>query len=128
MDKIQFGSTPQEMDELAHKVLTGEKVATSSLLDDYLTGKKKESRVGDIFLIMNAANEEIARVRIIKVETRKFGEITEEFAHEEGDGNLENWRAIHFPYYSRLLSAMGRELDTETLLVCEWFEVVEERE
>jgi len=45
MDKIQFGSAPHEIDEFAHKVLTGEKVATSSLLDYYLIEKKKKVRL-----------------------------------------------------------------------------------
>lgn len=47
--KIQFGVTAYEIDDLAHKVITREKIATSSLYDYYLIGKKKQSKVGDIF-------------------------------------------------------------------------------
>jgi len=123
--KIQFASTPHEIDDLAQKVIFGEKVATSSLLDYYLAGKKRQSKLGDVFSILNSAKEEVAKVKIIRIEKRKFGDITEEFAIEEGDGSLENWRAIHFPYYSRQLSKIGKELNAETLLVCEWFEIVD---
>jgi len=126
MEEMQFGSSLHEIDELAHKVLTGEKVATSSLLDYYLIGKKKQSKIGDIFSILNSAKEEVAKIRIIRIETRKFGEITKEFAEEEGDDSLENWRAIHLLYYSRLLSEIGKELNQDTALVCEWFEIIEE--
>lgn len=124
MDKIQFGSVPHEIDELAHKVLAGEKVATSSLLDYYLIGKKRRSKVGDVFSILNSINEEVAKVRIEKIEIKKIGDITEEFAIEEGDESLENWQAIHLSYYSGLLSSIGKGLNNNTLLVCEWFKVI----
>ena len=64
-------------------------------------------------------------MRISKVELIRFGEITEQFAIEEGDGNLDNWLTIHEFYYSKQLSEIGKGLNFETLLVCEWFELVD---
>lgn len=124
MDKIKFGSTSNEIDDLANKVLREEKVATSSLLDYHLKGLKNKSKVGDHFSILDSYNKEVAIVRVEKVEIVKFGDITEIFAIEKGDGSLENWLAIHHPYYSKLLSQIGKELSQETLLVCEWFKVI----
>lgn len=124
MEKIKFGSLPVEVDDLANKVLRGEKTATSSLLDYYNLGLKKMSKIGDRFSISNSLDKEIAVVRIIQIEVDGFGDITETFAKEEGDGSLENWKAIHRPYYSKLLADIGRELNEDTLLVCEWFELV----
>lgn len=124
IEKIKFGSSPVEINDLANKVLSGEKVSTSSLLDYYLFGLKKPGKVGNYFSILNSSEEEIAVVKIEKIETVKFGNITESFAIEEGDGDLENWIAIHQPYYSKLLSQIGKELNADTLLVCEWFKVV----
>jgi len=128
MQKIQFGDTSHEINDLAQKVLTGEKVATSSLLDYYLIGKKKQSNVGDFFSILNADNEEVTIVQIERIETLKYGDVTEAFAIEEGDGSLENWKSIHQPYYSRLLSAIDKELTNETLLLCEWFKKADHKE
>lgn len=124
MEKVKFGSSPIEIDDLANKVLTGEKTATSSLLDYYLNRLKKVSNVGDYFSILNSSDKEIAIAMVEKVEIVKFGDITETFAIEEGDSSLENWLAIHRPYYSKLLSEIGKELNQETLLVCEWFKVI----
>lgn len=124
VEKIQFGGSPFEIDNLALKVLNGEKTATSSLLDYYLIGLKKKSQIGDVFSILNSFGKEITMVRIERIETIKFGDITVDFAIEEGDGTLENWKAIHHSYYSQLLSHIGKTLDEETLLVCEWFEVL----
>jgi len=124
IEKIKFGGTSFEIDDLANKVLIGEKVATSSLLEYYLIGKKKRSKTGNLFSILDSADREVAVVRIEKIENVKFGDITEEFAKEEGDGSLDNWRTIHEPYYSELLSSVGKELNKDTLLVCEWFKIV----
>lgn len=123
--KIKFGSFSSEIDDLVQKVLTGEKIATSSLLDLYLIGKKERSQIGDLLSILNSVDKEVAIVRVEKIEIIKFGDITDEFAKEEGDGNLENWKTIHQTYYSKLLSEIGKELSNETLLVCEWFKVVQ---
>ncbi len=123
--KIKFGSSPSEINDLANKVLTGEKIATSSLLDYYLINKKKRSEVGDLFSILNAEDKEVAIVRIEKIQTIKFGGINDIFAKEEGDGTLEKWLAIHKPYYTKQLSEIGKQLNAETLLICEWFKVVQ---
>ncbi len=112
------------MDNLANKVLNGEKTSTSSLLDYYLIGLKKQSKIGDHFSILNSFGEEVTIVSIEKIEVIKFGNITAKFAIEEGDGSLDNWKAIHQPYYSQLLSKIGKTLNEDTLLVCEWFKVV----
>lgn len=123
--RMQFGSTPDEMDDLAQKVITGEKTATSSLWESYQRGLKKQSRVGDRFAILDGRGREVAVVMIERVELLKFGDITEDFARQEGDGNLANWLAIHRPYYSRLLAEMGQDLTDDTVLVCEWFRRVD---
>ena len=123
--KIKFGSSPNDIDDLASKVLTGEKTATSSLLDYYFMGLKKMSEIGSYFSILNSFDKEIAIVRIEKIKIIRFKDVTEEFAIQEGDGSLENWLIIHQPYYSGLLSEIGKELGVDTLLVCEWFKVVQ---
>lgn len=122
--RIKFGSAEKEIDELARKVLSGEKTATSSLLDYYRVGLKELSTVDDYMSVLDSSENEVAHVRVIRVEIVKFGDIQESFAVEEGDGTLANWMAIHSPYYSRLLDAIGKNLTDDTELVCEWFQVV----
>lgn len=121
---IKFGSTKREVNDLAHKIITKEKTATSSLLDYYREGLKEISSVDDYMSILDYDNNQIAIVRVIKTEIVKIGNISESFAIEEGDGSLANWKAIHYPYYCNQLSAIGKELKEDTELVCEWFELV----
>lgn len=122
--KIKFGNIKDDIDDLAQKVLSGQKIATSSLLDYYRLNLKERSQLGDCFSVLDSSDNEIAVVKITKIEIVKFQDISELFALDEGDGNLYNWRKIHREYYSNQLLAIGRELDGNTELVCEWFEVV----
>lgn len=119
--KIQFGDNT---DELAGKVLSGEKTATSSLHDYYRLQLKEMSNVGDYAEILDSNGKEVCIVEIEKIEIIKFKDITERFAMEEGDGSLDNWLKIHTHYYSGLLAKIGKELTSNTELVCEWFKVV----
>lgn len=82
------------------------------------------SRVGDHGVILDGSNEERAIVRIMKMAIFRYSEIDEDFANEEGDGSLSNWRAIHEEYYQRHLHKIGKELTASTELVCMWFEAV----
>ena len=125
--RIKFGKEKEEIDELANKILSGEKTATSSLLEYYNAGLKKMSQIGDYAYIVDSADKEKAVVRIWKIEIRKFGSISETFAKEEGDGSLGNWLEIHKKYYSEQLTEIGKELTSDTELVCEWYELVEIR-
>lgn len=124
ISKISFGGTDPEKDDLAGKVINGQKTATSSLEEYYFLGLKKRSKVGDYFSVLDSSGKEVALVRIEKIGNIQFGNVTEKFAVEEGDGSLENWKSIHQPYYSELLQKIGKELNDETILVCEWFKVM----
>lgn len=120
---IKFGSKEKEIDDLAEKVLKGEKTATSSLLDYYTLGLKQLSQIGDLAYILNSRDEKLAIVKIEKIEIIRFKDITDAFAKEEGDGNFENWFNIHHSYYSQQLAKIGKQLTDDTELVCEWFTI-----
>lgn len=57
MGKIKFSSLPDEIAYLAKKVLTGEKVVTSSLYDYYPSGLKKVSNVADYFSVVESSGK-----------------------------------------------------------------------
>ena len=124
IQKVKFGSTDKDINELAQKVLNGEKIATCSLFDYYKAGIKKFSKEGDYMAVLNSSDKEVAIVKVTKIEIVRFGSISESFAIEEGDGSLANWKAIHYPYYTKLLSAIDKELTDDTELICEWFQLV----
>lgn len=119
--KFQFRDNA---DELAQKVLSGEKIATSSLYDYYCMNLKEMSKINDYASILDSYGNEICVVKIVKIEIIPLQNITESFAIEEGDGNLSNWLKIHTEYYSVQLERIGKVLTGDTELVCEWFKVI----
>lgn len=119
--KFQFGDNA---DELAQKVLSGEKIATSSLYDYYRMNLKEMSKIKDYASILDSHGNEICVVKTVKIEIIPLKNITESFAIEEGDGNLSNWLKIHTEYYSVQLERIGKVLTGDTELVCEWFKVI----
>lgn len=119
--KIQFGGNTNE---LAEKVLSGEKIATSSLHDYYRMNLRDMSNINEYASILDSDGNEICIVRIEKIEIIQFQNITETFAIEEGDGNLPNWLKIHTEYYSVQLEKIEKKLSGDTELVCEWFKVI----
>ena len=119
--KIQFGT---DSDELAKKVLTKEKIATSSLYDYYCMNLKDTIKENEYVSILDSQNREICIIQITKIEIIEFQNITEEFAIAEGGGNLEKWEEIDKEYYSLVLEKIGKSLTGETKLLCEWFTVI----
>ena len=119
--KIQFGCNA---DELAMKVLSGKKTATSSLYDYHYNEYKDIIKVNEFASILDSHNKEICIIQITKIVIVKFESITEKFSIEEGDVSLENWKRIHTEYYSSILKKIGLKLTGETRLLCEWFTVV----
>ena len=93
--KIQFGCNA---DELAMKVLSGKKTATSSLYDYHYNEYKDIIKVNEFASILDSHNKEICIIQITKIEIVKFESITEKFSIEEGDVSLENWKRILFFY------------------------------
>jgi uncharacterized protein YhfF len=61
-------------------------------------------------------------VRTTRVELRRFGEVDEPFAWDEGEGDrsLAYWREAHIGY----LASVGITIDDDTPVVLEWFELV----
>ena len=97
--RIQFGC---DTDELADKVLSGEKTATSSLYD-YSLMNQEEIKVNEYASILDSQGKEKCIVKIERIEIVDFQDITEEFAVNEGDGCLDNWIKIHTEYYLSLI-------------------------
>jgi uncharacterized protein YhfF len=120
--KVKFGGTLKEQNELAEKVLTGEKVATSSLYYLQVIGESTPTYVGDCWQIFNGTNKKYCEVKVRKVKNVRFGKISEEFAREEGDGSLKVWKEIHKTYYDNILNQYNENLTSDTIIECVWFE------
>lgn len=122
-DAWAFGGAP---DELARLVLQGEKTATSSAYDIYRVKNQPLPRVGEYSVILDSKREAVCIIRTTNVQILPFGEIGEQHARKEGEGDksLAYWRKLHQDFFTAALQKVGLSFDESRKVVCEEFEVV----
>lgn len=118
-----FGAVP---DELASLVLAGEKTATASSFIFYELEDEVLPKEGDYNIILDSKEEAVCITETTKVYLAKFSEITEAHAYKEGEGDksLKYWREVHEAFFTKELAEIGKNFDTDMIVVCEEFECV----
>jgi uncharacterized protein YhfF len=113
-----FGDSPELADELLDLVLQGKKRATCWAESQGLLS----AEVGKLMVVLDSKGTPKAVVKTVELTKRRFDEVDEIFAHDEGEGDLSLnfWRAAHTRYFTRL----GR-FAPDMMLWCERFELVE---
>ena len=117
-----FGDSPQMADDLLALVLAGTKTATCGALRDYPPGSPAMPVVGRRDVVLDGRGNRAAVIESLEVTIRRFDEVDEAFAYDEGEGfrTLADWRNGHKEYFER---NGGFSPDME--LVCERFKLVE---
>ncbi len=113
---------PAVATELAALVLRGPKRATTSRADDFDVGGEPRPAEGDHWVVTDGRGRAVCITRTTRVETRRFGDIDEAYAWDEGedDRTLASWRDGHIRYFA----SIGRPVEEDTTMILEWFEVV----
>jgi uncharacterized protein len=114
--------TPELATELALLVRDGPKRATTGRLDEYERDGEALPEVGGHSVILDGERKPICVIRTTRVDTQPFGEVDEEFAWVEGEGDrsLAYWREAHV----RFFAGEGTPIEDDDLVVLERFEVV----
>ena len=118
-----FGDNPALADELLALVLSGRKTATCGALRDYVAGASDPMpAVGRRDVVLDGQGKRAAVIETVELTIRRFDQVDEAFAREEGEGDLTltDWRRGHQIYFGR---NGGFSPDME--LVCERFRLVE---
>jgi uncharacterized protein YhfF len=118
-ETFSFGDNPELANELVELVLAGTKRATCWAESQGLLS----AEVGKLMVVLDGRASPRAVLRTVELTKRRFDEVDEAFAFDEGEGDcsLEYWRAAHKRYFTRL----GRYAP-DMMLWCEGFEVVEQ--
>ncbi|HEY6567180.1 MAG TPA: ASCH domain-containing protein [Actinomycetota bacterium] len=108
--------------ELGRLVVDGPKRATTSLFEDYERDGEPLPVVGDHGVVVDGSGTPLCVVRTSRVDVAPFGEVSEEFAWVEGEGDrsLAYWRETHLEFFAQ----MGTPIDDASLVVLERFDVV----
>ena len=119
---FSFGDSPEMAEELLALVLAGTKTATCGALRDFPEGSSARPQVGRRDVVLDGLGRRAAVIETVEVAVRRFDEVDESFAYEEGEGSrsLADWREGHRVYFER---NGGFSHDME--LVCERFRLVE---
>jgi uncharacterized protein YhfF len=118
-----FGDGPATANELLALVLSGRKTATCGALRDYAAGAGDPMpAVGCRDMVLDGQGRRAAVIETIEVTIRRFDEVDDAFARQEGEGDLTlaDWRRGHRTYFGR---NGGFSPDME--LVCERFRLIE---
>jgi uncharacterized protein YhfF len=121
-------------DELTALALDGTKTATASLGVDYVVDGVMPPRAGDREVLLDSNGRPVAIVEITEVELSTIKLVSDEFARAEGEGfaDAHEWRVGHEEFWNGYIDELrtslrdpGFELTDSTVVVCEWFRVVE---
>ena len=117
-----FGDSPALADELLALVLAGKKTATCAALRDYAEGSTDKPVVGRRDVVLDGAGRPAAVIETVEITYRRFDEVDEAFARDEGEGaaTLKQWRQDHETYFRRN-GGFSPNMD----LLCERFRLVE---
>lgn len=124
-----FGIGQDDAEELLNLVLEGKKTATASLPWEYEEKPEDAPVLGCYSVVTDFAGNPKCIVRTTEIRVLPFNEVDAAFAFDEGEGDqsLDYWRAVHWDYFSRRCSDLGKEPDTEMLVNCERFELLYQR-
>jgi uncharacterized protein YhfF len=119
---FSFGDSPAMADELLALVLAGKKTATCGALASFQPGGETMPVVGRRDVVLDGKGRRAAVIETLEVETRRFDQVDERFASDEGegDGTLAWWRDAHRRYFER-----NGGFSADMQLVCERFRLVE---
>ena len=114
--------TPELATELGLLVRDGPKRATTGLLRSYEAEGEPLPVAGGYSVILDGAGQPLCIIRTTRVDTMPFGEVDDEFAWVEGEGDrsLAYWRSAH----ERFFEAEGTPVTDDDLVVLERFDLV----
>jgi uncharacterized protein YhfF len=120
-ERFSFGDSPEMADELLALVIAGTKTATCGALRDFPPGSPKRPAVGRRDVVLDGQGRPAAVILTVEVEERRFDEVDEAFARDEGEGlrTLAEWRAAHAAYFGR-----NGGFAPDMMLLCERFRLV----
>ena len=119
---LELGTPGEQRTWLNGLVLAGRKRATAGLLTEYTEEQEEFEHVGERLALLDDEGRRIATVEVTRVERTTFGEVPWEFAaaEDEGDEDIEEWRAGHRRDWAR----QGIPVTDDTAVVLLWFRLV----
>ena len=125
-DSWHFCNNEKDANELAELTKKGIKRGTAGMLKSYEADDEPIPKAGNYIVITDWKGKGVCIIQVEKVEVLPFGDITEEHAIIEGEGDksLKYWREGHQKFFSQEAEELGIEFNEEIEVVFETFKVV----
>jgi uncharacterized protein YhfF len=121
-----FGNTPEMEEELRNLVLEGKKTATASVPAEFEKNPEDTPVVHGYSVVTDFNGNPKYVVQTTEVRIVPFNEVNAEFAFDEGEGDqsLDYWREVHWDYFSKIYTELGKEPSLEMPVICERFRLL----
>ena len=121
-----WGDDPEMADELGGLIAAGIKTATCSSVWEWQAEGAEWITPGLLTVVLDGRNEPLCIVETVEVTLRRFADVDESFAFDEGEGDrsLGYWREAHRRFFSRTLQKNDRQFSEDMPLVCERFKLI----
>jgi uncharacterized protein YhfF len=118
-----FGDNEELCNHVLAETIAGRNQATASLQWDY---EGCLPQAGDLSVVTDWSGAPRLVLVTRRVEICRYEDVDTEFARAEGyvRNPLEEWREVHWAYFSRRCAELGRAASFDMPIVCERFEVV----
>jgi uncharacterized protein YhfF len=119
---LEFGDPGELRSKLVDLVINGNKRATAGALDwDYGPAEPIET-VGEKFAVVDNENQQVATIKVTRVEICRFADVPDEFALAEAEGDLtgDDFRESHFNFWTDC----GYKIDDDSKIVLAYFDLI----
>ena len=130
LPKDEFAFPGPERDRLAEVILNRRKVATTSLMAEFIHDHEPLPFSGRRTILVNSDDQPLAVLRYTSVSVTRLGLVTLQHVLNEGEGynSLTEWREAHESFWTsenlrHALDDPGFNVDDQTLVVLETFYV-----
>ncbi len=121
-DTFYFGDSEALCARLIELVRSGKKTATCGAYRDFENGTDNMPVLARCDIALNWDSSPALVLKTVGLELKRFCDVEEHFALAEGENDdLQGWRDDHQAYFER-----NGGFDPEMMLVCEYFELVED--
>jgi uncharacterized protein YhfF len=122
----RYGDSEELSNELLSLIRSGRKRAGTALAWSYEHEREPIPYVGDIEIVVDYRGDPSIITRIVRLDVIPYSEVTAEYTavEGEGDGSLEYWRSVHWPYFARECGRVGRDPSESMPVVCSVFEIL----
>lgn len=116
----------EQDDRLVLEVIRGEKTATCTpRVWYYDSPEEPPTEVGDLVAVYDQQGKQRCTILITENYEMLFGDVNVRIANAENNNSVEEFRKDHIVSWEEALRQEGIELDDNTVIVVEHFELVE---